>query len=174
MQFSPGIYSPASVSSLEVPAALAEFLGSTGARSRRWTAILAINPLSGRKIAPDDFEVRLYLGIALLNLKRFVESEEQIRAALEKNQSAPTAHMYLGLALLSQNRLNEAQKELEESAGSKSLDVGLAHKYLGGIYWAQRDYKRAADELETYLRLMPKAADAEKTRVAIKDLRSRR
>ena len=126
------------------------------------------------KIAPDDFEVRLYLGIALLNLKKFVESEEQLRVALEKNQSAPTAHMYLGIALLSQNRLNEAQKELEESISSKSPDVGLAHRYLGGIYWAQRDYKRAADELEAYLKLMPKAADAEKTRVAIRDLRSRK
>lgn len=129
---------------------------------------------SAVKIAPDDFEARLYLGIALLNLKRFGESEEQLRAALEKNQTAPTAHMYLGIALLSQNRLSEAQKELEESIGSKSPDVGLAHKYLGGIYWAQRDYKRAADALETYLKLMPKATDAEKTRVAIRDLRSRK
>jgi regulator of sirC expression with transglutaminase-like and TPR domain len=51
--------------------------------------------------------------------------------------------------------------------------VAVAHKYLGGIYWGLRDYKRAANELETYLKLVPKAADAERTRAAIKDLRTK-
>jgi regulator of sirC expression with transglutaminase-like and TPR domain len=36
-----------------------------------------------------------------------------------------------------------------------------------------RDYKRAADELETYLKLVPNAADAERTRATIKDLRAK-
>jgi regulator of sirC expression with transglutaminase-like and TPR domain len=36
-----------------------------------------------------------------------------------------------------------------------------------------KDHKRAADELETYLKLEPKASDAERIRAAIKDLRSK-
>ena len=51
--------------------------------------------------------------------------------------------------------------------------IALAHYYLGGVLWAKREHKSAADELETYLRLDPKAADAERTRAAIKDLRSK-
>ncbi len=39
--------------------------------------------------------------------------------------------------------------------------MGLAHRWLGGIYWGRKEYKRAADEIETYLKLTPKAADAE-------------
>jgi tetratricopeptide (TPR) repeat protein len=86
----------------------------------------------------------------------------------------PTAHMYLGIALMSQRKLDEAEKELLKAAQSNSIEVAMAHRYLGGIYWGKRDYKRAADELETYLKLAPKAADAERTRAAIKDLRSKK
>lgn len=128
---------------------------------------------SAVKLAPGDFQPRLNYGIALLNQKKFAESEEQLRAALKKNATAPTAHMYLGMALMNQKKLEEAQKELEIAISSNSSEVRVAHKYLGGIYWGMRDYKRAADELETYLKLMPKAGDAERTRAAIKDLRSK-
>ncbi len=125
------------------------------------------------KLSPNDFQPRLNLGIALLNQKKFPEAEEQLKLALVKTPTSPVAHMYLGMALMNQKKLEEAQKELETATASKSAEVGIAHKYLGGIYWGNRDYKRAADELETYLKLVPKAADAERTKAAIKDLRSK-
>jgi tetratricopeptide (TPR) repeat protein len=125
------------------------------------------------KSAPDDFVPRLNYGIALLNLKKFDSAEEHLRAALAKNTAAPTAHMYLGITLMNLKRLDEAEKELLVAVGSNSTEIAPAHRYLGGIYWGLRDYKRAADELETYLKLMPNAADAERTRAAIKDLRSK-
>lgn len=125
------------------------------------------------KLAPTDFQPRLNLGIALLNQKKFVESEQQLVEALKKTPTSPIAHMYLGMALMNQKKLEAAQKELEAAVSSKSSEVGVAHKYLGGIYWGMRDYKRAADELETYLKLVPKAADAERTRTTIKDLRGK-
>ena len=125
------------------------------------------------KLAPVDFRPRLNLGIALLNQKKFPEAEEQLRVALTKNPSSPLAHMYLGMVLMNQKKLDEAQKELEVATVSKSNEVGVAHKYLGGIYWGRRDYKKAADELETYLQMVPKASDAERTRAAIKELRGK-
>jgi TolA-binding protein len=48
-----------------------------------------------------------------------------------------------------------------------------AHYYLGGLYWRARDYPRAASQLEKYLELEPKAANADKVRATIKDLRSK-
>jgi len=128
---------------------------------------------SAVKLAPADFQPRLNLGIALLNQKKFAESEEQLLEAVKKNSASPVAHMYLGMALMNQKKLDQAKQELETAVATKSNDVGVAHKYLGGIYWGMRDYKRAADELETYLKLVPKAGDAERTRAAIKDLRSK-
>ncbi|HEX8708452.1 MAG TPA: tetratricopeptide repeat protein [Pyrinomonadaceae bacterium] len=125
------------------------------------------------KIAPGDLNARLAYGIALLNLKKFDEAETQLREVLKKNDAMPTGHMYLGITLMNLKKLDEAETELRRAVSMKSNEVGIAHRYLGGIYWGKRDYKQAADELETYLRLFPKAADAERTRAAIKDLRSK-
>lgn len=134
----------------------------------------AAEPLEAAvNLAPEEFTPRLNYGIALLNQKKFDLAEQQLRTALAKNTAAPTAHMYLGIALMSMKRLDEAEKEFLAAVASNSAEVAPAHRYLGGIYWGMRDYKRAADELETYLKLMPNAADAEKTKAAIKDLRSK-
>ncbi|MDT4952861.1 MAG: anaphase-promoting complex subunit 3 [Acidobacteriota bacterium] len=139
---------------------------------------------SATKIMPDEFSPRLNYGIALMNQRKFTEAEEQLRLALKKNEKAPTAHMYLGITLLSLSKdektkqfnaaaYEEAQKELEAAVSSGKDEVSVAHRYLGGIYWGNKEYKRAADEFETYLKLTPKASDAEKLRAAIKDLRSK-
>ena len=125
------------------------------------------------KLNPDDFRTNLNLGIALLETKQFAAAEMRLRGALNRNAESPVAHMYLGLALLSQKNPVEAQTELERAAGSKNDQVAKAHYYLGGIYWGNREYRRAADELETYLKLVPKAPDAEKIRGTIRELRSK-
>lgn len=123
------------------------------------------------KLAPDEFGPRLNYGIALLNQRKFAEAELQLRAALKRNDTVPTAHMYLGMALGAQRKLSEAEKELLIAVNSKSAETVRAHRYLGGIYLETRDYKRAADELEIYLKLMPNSADAEQTRATIKECR---
>lgn len=128
---------------------------------------------SAIKIVPDEFSPRLNYGIALLNQKKFAEAEEHLRLALKHNDNSPTAHMYLGIVLMSRQSLDEAEKELQRALNSRSSEVNTAHRYLGGVYWAKRDYKRAADELEAYLKLVPTAPDAERTRAAIKELRSK-
>jgi Tfp pilus assembly protein PilF len=125
------------------------------------------------ELEPKDFKIRLNYGFALMNQKDFKGAETQLREAIKINGAAPTAHMYLGIVLVNLRNLEEAQKELETAAQSPSVEVSQAHRYLGGIYWGNHDYKRAADELETYLKLSPKAADAERTRAAVKDLRSK-
>lgn len=136
------------------------------------------------KYAPDDAGVRLNYGFALLSQKKFGEAETQLREVLKKNNAMPTAHMYLGIVLISASRdektrqfdvakYEEAQKEFEVAVATGKGEVAQAHRYLGGIYWGNKDYKRAADEFETYLKLAPKAPDAEKIRAAIKDLRSK-
>ena len=126
---------------------------------------------SAVKLVPEDFQPRLNYGIALLNQRKFGEAEEQLRVAISKNNSAPTAHMYLGIALAIQRKLDEGKKELEIAVTSKSNEVVLSHRYLAGIYLEKHEYKPAADELESYLKLVPKAPDAEVLRRKIKELR---
>ena len=128
---------------------------------------------SATTLSPDAFAPKLNLGIALLETNRFSDAEKQLREAIRLNQSIPTAHMYLGIALARLHNDPEAESELRNAINSGSNQVGLAHKYLGGLYWKQHNYQQAADELDTYLRLTPNAQDAERVRATIKDLRSR-
>ena len=125
------------------------------------------------KVAPKAFPPRLNMGFAFMSKKDFPAAETHLREALKMNATSPAAHMYLGITLMSQKKMDEAEAELLLAVNSKSNEVASAHRYLGGIYWGKRDYKRAADELETYLKLVPKAPDAERTREAIKELRSK-
>lgn len=127
---------------------------------------------SAVKLDPEDFHPRLNYGIALLNQKRFPEAEEQLRAATAKNSAIPTAHMYLGITLAMQRKLDEGQKELQLAVSSNSNEVFLSHRYLAGIYLERHQNARAADELEAYLRRVPKAADAEMLQRKIKELRA--
>ncbi|HJU55950.1 MAG TPA: tetratricopeptide repeat protein [Pyrinomonadaceae bacterium] len=136
----------------------------------------AIEPLSKAvKLTPAALPPRLNYGIALWNMKKFTEAEAELREVLKKSEASQSAHYYLGLALLSQKKMDDALVEFERTAalGKGKDDIAMAHYYIGGILWGKKDYKRAADELESYLRLAPKAPNAEQVRNTIKELRSK-
>jgi len=128
---------------------------------------------SAATLSPDAFLPKLNLGIALLETNQVAEAQKQLRDALKLNDSASTAHLYLGVALTKLRNYPEAEKELLRAIDLGGPQMGLAHKYLGGIYWGKGEYRHAADELETYLRQTPNAQDAERVRATIKDLRGR-
>lgn len=125
------------------------------------------------KFAPNEFEPRLNYGIALLQQKKLAEAEEQLRIAVGKNRTVATGHFYLGKVLAIQRKLDEAEKELQTAIIINADEMGPAHRYLGGIYLERREYKRAADELDVYLKLVPAAADANQTREKIRELRTK-
>jgi len=134
----------------------------------------AIEPLrAALRLAPDDFPTLLNYGIALYDRKEYSEAETQFRKAAQKNASSPTTHFYLGVILLKRRETDEAEKELRAAIASGGDTIAVAHYYLGGIYWGRQDYKRAAEELETYLRLAPDAPEAERVRSTIKELRAK-
>ena len=125
------------------------------------------------KLAPEDHATLLAYGRALFDLKRPAEAEAQFRKALKKNAASPWAHFYLGMILLGRRELEEAERELKAAAGSGGGEIAMAHYYLGGLYWELKQYKRAADELEAYLKLTPSAPDAARLRTTIKELRAK-
>ena len=97
-----------------------------------------------------------------------------LRKALELKSAGPTAHYYLGLTFISTKRYDEAQKEFEAAISNGGENLAVAHKYLGGLYMRDSLKKQeAADELEKYVTLDPKEADAERIKATIKDLRNK-
>src|ERR1043166_307806 len=132
------------------------------------------------KVTPKDPNAQTSLGIALyhegdelMRQKKYEEAEELfnaceavLRESIKLKSPAPVPHYYIGLIAIKFKAYDDAQKELEASIKDGGGDNGmpLAHKILGGIYISTKKNKEAADELEKYLKLEPKAADAEKIR----------
>jgi Flp pilus assembly protein TadD len=125
------------------------------------------------KLKPADVTAHLNMGIVAFNKKKMEEAESHLRKALELKSAGPTAHYYLGLTLVSLKRYEDALKELELTVSNGGENIALAHKYLGGLYMSSQKNRKAADELEKYLKLDPKAPDAERIKGTIKELRSK-
>jgi len=124
-------------------------------------------------LVPSDVAGQQNLGIALFNLKKIPESEGHLREAIKLNDKLPSAHYYLGLVLFNLKQYVEAERELELAIVNGGENMPLAHRYLGGLYMGSKKNKEAADELEKYLKLDPKAADADRIKATIKDLRDK-
>jgi len=124
------------------------------------------------KIAPESFTPRLNHGIVLLHRRNYAGARLELGRALEEDSSSAVAHLYLGQSLVGLGAYEAAEKELRSAidlGGSDSLE---AHRYLGAVYIEAANHERAASELETYLRLVPKARDADKIREIIKQQRA--
>ena len=125
------------------------------------------------KLKPNDTAAHQNLGIVAYNRKKLEDAETHLRKALELKSTGPTAHYYLGLIMVSTKRYPEAQTEFEAAIANGGENLALAHKYLGGLYMATGKNQQAADELEKFLKLDPKAADADKIKGTVKELRSK-
>lgn len=123
------------------------------------------------EIAPDAFTPRLNYGIALLQRKQFPESVAELRRALELKDGSALAQLYLGRALLSTGDYAQAEKEFRRAVELGGDDVVVARRYLAAIYIEMGENERALKELEEYMRLNPKAKDADQIREIMKKLR---
>lgn len=124
------------------------------------------------KIDPADQNAALNLGIARLFKKDFEGAVTQLREVIKKDDKSAAAHTYLGVSLSSLKQYDEAEKELLIAVGLPGGDkLALAHRYLGGIYLQKGKKKEAADELEIYVTLSPKAPDVDRIKETIKSLR---
>lgn len=139
------------------------------------------------KLKPADAAGQLNLGIALYNQgvaflaqknydeaqKKLDAAEAHLREAIKLNTPGYAAHYYLGLLLINFKAFEEAQKEFELAINNGGENLALAHKFLGGAYMSTHKNKEAADELEKYLKLEPKAPDADRIKETIKGLRGK-
>jgi outer membrane protein assembly factor BamD (BamD/ComL family) len=127
------------------------------------------------KLKPNEPLPHLNLGIVYFNKKKFEDAQGHLEKAIELKSSGPMAHYYLGLTLVSLKRYEDALPQFEATVANGGDNLALAHKYLGGLYMSlYKDKKKeAADELEKYLKLDPKAPEADRIKGTIKELRSK-
>jgi Tfp pilus assembly protein PilF len=124
------------------------------------------------QIKPDYFEAKFNFGYALLNKKDYERTELIFRDLLQQKNDMPTAHLYLGIALIGLKKWDAAEASLKQAISLKGGEnLAMAHRYLGGIYMQKKRNAEAAAELQKYLDLTPKAADADKIKTMIADLK---
>lgn len=119
------------------------------------------------KINPEAHEPLLNRGVALYRLGKFKDAETSLRASLKVKADTPVAYYYLGRTLNKLNRNEEAEAALLTCLKSSPDDFKEAHRVLAAIYLDRGELARVVEELETYLKVVPTAPDADNLRKVI-------
>jgi tetratricopeptide (TPR) repeat protein len=101
------------------------------------------------------------------------QSIETLERATTLYGKAADAYLWLGKALKRASALEKAEAAFKRADELTKGKVAEIHWQLAGLYSQQKRYKEAADELEKYLKLEPKGADAQRIKATIKDVRSK-
>ncbi len=124
------------------------------------------------QIKQDYFDAKFNFGFTLLSQRNYEKAEIVFRDVLQQRSEMPTVNMYLGIALIGLKKTDAAEESLKKAVSLKGGEsLAQAHRYLGGIYMQKKKNAEAIAELEKYLQLTPKAADAEKIKATIENLK---
>lgn len=116
----------------------------------------------------------LELGVAYVNLDQLKEGIAELNVALRFDPKLVRAHLYLGMALIAVGDLDSAEKALKQAYALGGPTQGrAAHLYLASIYSMRKQYQKAINEMEAYLRENPKAPNAAKIQEAIQKLKAK-
>jgi tetratricopeptide (TPR) repeat protein len=119
------------------------------------------------KIDPEAYEPLLNRGIALYRLGKFKDAETSLRASLKNKPDTSVAFYYLGRTLNKLNLNEEAETALLTSLKMNPDDFKEAHRVLAAIYLDRGTLGRVVEELETYLKAVPTAPDADNLRKVV-------
>jgi predicted Zn-dependent protease len=92
----------------------------------------------------------------------FVEATQYFDKAVTAEPDNARSYMLLGMANFELDRRDEAVKALARALELDAVQSVRAHIYLANIYYRQKQYQRAADELKSYLATAPTDPDAAK------------
>jgi Flp pilus assembly protein TadD len=120
------------------------------------------------KLAPDSATPLLTHGILLTLQGKFNLAVTELQTALKQKDQSANGHLYLGQALANLGRFADAEAHLTRAVALGGDEVPDAHRFLGAIYFQRGEREKGVAEFETYLRLAPKAKDAEQVRNMIR------
>jgi tetratricopeptide (TPR) repeat protein len=112
-------------------------------------------------------------GYCNIQLRKYEEAIVQLEKSITYEPKVPLTHMLLGYANLSLNRYEVAKQSLQQALKLGADNAPRARVYLAEVLAHEGKFKEAADEIRTYLRLKPNAADAESLHKLENDWRAR-
>jgi len=123
-------------------------------------------------IQPDHYAAMVNRGLVLYQMKRYADALPLWREVVKAKDQEAVGHYFLGQTLANLGKFVEAEKELLLSLSLGGDQMVEARRLLAIIYNYSGDKQRAADQLETYLKVNPKTADAEQLRKVIEQFRA--
>lgn len=120
------------------------------------------------KLAPGSATPLLTHGILLTVMGKFNLAVGELQQALKLKDQSAAGHLYLGQALANLGRFGDAETHLTRAVELGGDEVKDAHRFLGAIYLQRGEREKGVAEFETYLKLAPKAKDADQVRQMIR------
>ena len=119
------------------------------------------------KINSEAYEPLLNRGISFFRLGKFKDAESMFRKSLKVKPESSVSQYYLGRTLNKLGRNEEAETALLTCLKMSPNDYKEAHRFLAAIYLDRGALPRVIEELDTYLKLVPTAPDADNLRKVI-------
>jgi tetratricopeptide (TPR) repeat protein len=119
------------------------------------------------KIKPDAYEPLVNRGIALFRQGRLKDAENALRETLKIKPESSVAYYYLGRTLSKMGRDEEAETAYLTCEKISPGQFREVHRLLAVIYVDRGARQKVVEELETYLKLVPAAPDADDLRRVI-------
>jgi Tfp pilus assembly protein PilF len=147
---------------------------------QKGTAYLQLNELDKAleafvkaiQIKPDYLEAKYQYAYTQFLRKNYEIATAAFDDVIKQKLEMPEAHMYLGISLYHLGNMKDAENQLKLALAAPGAErLALAHRYLGGVYMETKQNAVAAQELQKYLDLTPKAPDAGKIRDTIATLK---
>ena len=135
----------------------------------------AVEPLrKAIQVNSKGAQAHLGLGIAYVNLDHLKEAIPELNSARTFDPKLFRAHLYLGMALMGMGDLDTAEGSFKQAyVVGGPIQARASHLYLASIYSTRKQYRKAIDELETYLRENPKASNASRIQEAVQKLKAK-
>jgi Flp pilus assembly protein TadD len=119
----------------------------------------------------DTVDLKIKLGMVNLRQSNIAAAVAAFREATSAEPDNALAQFNLGAALLESDNLDEAEKALRRAYQIEGARMPGAQLQLGQLYFRKKDYAKAAEAFEAYLRDLPNAPNRDQVKKAIRQLR---
>jgi cytochrome c-type biogenesis protein CcmH/NrfG len=119
----------------------------------------------------DAVDLKIKRGMVLIRQGKFELAAQSLREAVVTEPDNAVGLFNLGAALLQTGKLDEAEVSLARATQIEGSKMPGAVFLLGQVYFQKKDYARAIESFETYLKYLPNAPNAAQVREAIAKLR---
>jgi Flp pilus assembly protein TadD len=119
----------------------------------------------------DQVDLKVKMGMVEIRQGKFDGAIAVLGEAIKAEADNALAHFNLGLALLQTGKLDEAEAALAKSYALKGAEMAGAQLMLGQVYFQRRNYEKAIESFEIYLRDLPNAPNAAQVKDAVEKLR---